>query len=60
MATSTFDKTFIVTDPAAKERVIKVVSSEEKAAPIKTPPYTQEERNRSEALLKQYLSRSKS
>jgi len=58
MATSTFDKSFVIKKAADKERVLKVVNSEEPVRPIRKPPYTQKERDRSVELLKQCLFRS--
>ena len=58
MATSTFDKSFVITNAADKERILKVVNSAEPVRPIKKPPYTQTERDRSVELLKQCLFRS--
>ena len=58
MATSTFDRTFIVSDKSDQERIYRVMNSDKPAAPIKNPPYTQEERDRSAELLRQCLSRS--
>ena len=41
MATSTFDKLFIVTDPKDQQRIWDVIYSDEPAAPINCPPYTE-------------------
>ena len=60
VATSTFDKVFIITDPEDQKRIIDVVSSDKPAQPIKAPLYTQKERERNEELFKQYASRSNS
>lgn len=58
MATSTFDKVFIIDNPEDQKRVLEVVNSNEPVRPIKCSPYTQKERDRSVELLKQYLSHS--
>ena len=57
MATATFDKVFIATKPEDQERIIKVLTSDKPARKVKTPLYTQKERERSEAILKKYFSR---
>ena len=58
MATSTFDKTFVV-KPEEMDRVLKVIRSNEPAKPIKTPPYTVKEKDRGEEALKLFLSHYK-
>ena len=60
MATSTFDKVFIVTDPKERKKVIEIIDSTETAKPPKYPAYTEDDRDRSEELLKQFFSRFKS
>ena len=59
MATATFDRTFVVTDAEAQKKLQKIFSSDKSILPLTCPPFTEEERDRSEALLKQCLSRSK-
>ena len=57
MATSTFDKNFVVTDPDAQKKVIDLLSSDKPVKKISKPSF--EEMERSERLLKQVCSRLK-
>ena len=57
MATSTFDKLFIVTDPKDQQRIWDVIYSDEPAAPINCPPYTEAMREQSVAALRECFAR---
>ena len=59
MATATFDRTFVVEDLEDQERLLKLLNSDSPQMVHAKPPYSQEERKRSEELLRQCLSRSK-
>lgn len=59
MATSSFDREFILTDPESIKRLIEIMESDPPEEPFSLHPYTNTERERSEMLLKQCLSRSK-
>lgn len=55
MATSSFDKTFVVDDPADQRRLLDIMEApvvEDKHVPV----YTQADIDRGESLLRQYLS----
>lgn len=58
MATSSFERKIQLNSPNAIRRFARVMN-QQNAKINKVPAYTTEERNRSEALLKQLLSRSK-
>lgn len=59
MATSTFERKIAFDDENSIRRFNKIMSDKVKSKPISVSPYTQEERNRSEELLRRALSRSK-
>ena len=59
MATSTFDKLFIVTDPKDQQRIWDVIYSDEPAAPINCPPYTDADRKETENFLRQHFFTNK-
>ena len=59
MATETFDKTFVITEPEALKKLYSIMESDKSVTPLARPPFSQAERDRSETLLKQCLSRSK-
>lgn len=59
MATSTFDKEFIVTNPESQKRLRAILESDEPGVPLTMPLYDEAERKRSEELFKYYLSRSR-
>ncbi len=59
MATSTFERKIEITDPEAVARLAKLMSDETPSNPISRRPFAKEERDRSEALLKQCLLRSR-
>ena len=57
MATSTFERKIEITDPEAIKRLIEVMAKEPPEKPLSEHPYTSAERERSEQLLKRFLSR---
>jgi hypothetical protein len=59
MATSTFERKIEVKDPESVKRLISIMEKETDAKPLSEHPYTEKERERSVALLKQCLSRSR-
>jgi len=59
MATSTFDKRMIVTNPKSRERLYKILASEKRDKPINKELFSPSERVRSEQILTRCLSRSK-
>lgn len=58
MATSTFERKIEITSPDALERLAEIMASEPPKYPLSKHPYGTVERERSEELLKQWLSRS--
>ena len=56
MATSSFDKDFILTDEAAIEKFLIIDSDESYRKPIHVRPETEINRKKSEELLKRLLS----
>ncbi len=58
MATSTFERKIEITNPDAIARLTRVMSDETPRNPIYRRPFSREERDRSEALLKQCPLRS--
>ena len=59
MAASTFERKLEITDIASLKKLIKIMESDKPEAPLSDHPYSDTERERSEDLLKQCLSRSK-
>lgn len=59
MATSTFDRKIEITDPDSLQRLIALMEKDVPKRPLSQHPYTASERERSEQLLKQCLSRSR-
>ena len=59
MATETFDKSFVITDPEALKKLHLILESDKPVIPPEKPPFSQSERERSDRLLKQCLSRSR-
>ncbi len=59
MATATFDRTFVITDPESKQKLGKIMNSKEPTKPVSAIPFSEKDRKRSEEVLKQFLSRSK-
>lgn len=60
MATSTFERKIELNDPESLRKLIDIMIAEAPAKPLSKHPFSGEERDRSERLLKQCLSRSKS
>ncbi|MCD7814574.1 MAG: hypothetical protein LUH20_11125 [Lachnospiraceae bacterium] len=58
MATSTFERKIEITDPEALKKLADVMSDDTPGRPLSRHPFTDTERDRSQRLLKQYLSRS--
>lgn len=59
MATSTFERKIEITDPESVKKLISVMMKDAPQKPISTHPYTSAERERSDQLLRQCLSRSR-
>ena len=59
MATSTFERKIEIKDSESLKKLIDVMNSEVISEPLSLHPFSDEERDRSEKLLKQCLSRSK-
>ena len=59
MSTNTFDRRIEITDAKSKENLVRFLESDKPARQLSKPLYTTEERERSESLLRQFLSRSK-
>lgn len=59
MATESFDKTFVVTNPEAIKKVIAIAESETDIDSPSEKVFSQEERERSDILLKHCLSHLK-
>ena len=57
MATSTFERKIELNTPESIKKLAKVMNSEAPMKPLSTHPFSTRERDRSEKLLKQYLSR---
>ncbi|MBR5970605.1 MAG: hypothetical protein IK016_09720 [Lachnospiraceae bacterium] len=51
MATSTFDKSFVIIKPEDQRRILDIIHSDEPAIPIDVPPYSQAERDRAAVLI---------
>lgn len=58
MATSTFERKIEITSPDALERLEKIMASDPPERPLSKHPYGSNERERSEEVLKLWLSRS--
>lgn len=58
MATSTFERKIEISNPDDLKKLVKVMTSEVPDIPLSVHPFTAEERNRSDSLLKQCLSHS--
>ena len=59
MATSTFERKIEITSPDALKRLADITTSDPPQKPLSEHPYGTAERERSEDLLKKWLSRSK-
>lgn len=58
MATSTFERRIEISDDESLKRLFHVIATDAPAKPLSEHPFSEGERNRSERLLKQFLSRS--
>ncbi len=59
MATSTFERKIEINDSDSLRKLVDVMNSADPAKPLSLHPFSDAERDRSEKLLKQCLSRSK-
>lgn len=59
MATSTFERKIEISDPESVKKLFAIMTKEAPQEPLSTHPYTTAERERSDRLLKQCLSRSR-
>ena len=57
MATSTFERKIELNTPESIKKLSDIMKSEVPVKPLSTHPFSTKERDRSETLLKQYLSR---
>lgn len=58
MATSTFERKIEISDPESLKKLAKIMDDGAPGRPLSEHPFSDAERKRGEALLKQYLSRS--
>ena len=58
MATSTFERKIVISDPESLKRLAKVMADNTPKKPISEHPFSNEERKRGEALLKRCPLRS--
>ncbi len=58
MATSTFERKIVISDPSALHRLEKIMADQTPKKPISKHPFSTEDRKRGEALLKQCRLRS--
>ena len=59
MATSTFERKIEISDPESIRKLADVMAKETPDRPLSEHPYTAAERERSDQLLRQCLSRSR-
>ena len=59
MATSTFERKIEVKDPESIRRLISIMEQDVDEKPLSDHPFTEKDRERNVALLKQCLSRSR-
>lgn len=59
MATNTFERKIEISDPESVKKLFAVITKETPQKPLSAHPYTTTERERSDRLLKQCLSRSR-
>lgn len=59
MATSTFERKIEIKEPKYVQRLLTMMKDDRPVIPLSDHPYTEEERERSVELFKQFLSRSK-
>ena len=57
MATNTFERKIELKTPESIKKLVEIMKSETPVKPLSTHPFSEAERDRSEKLLKQYLSR---
>ena len=57
MATNTFERKIEFNTPESIKKLADIMKSEAPVKPLSTHPFSTTERDRSEKLLKQYLSR---
>ena len=60
MATSTFDRDIAIKDPVSVRKFYRILNSGASNKPISKHPYSEDERKRSEDLLRKYISHSNS
>ena len=57
MATNTFERKIELKTPESIKKLVEIMKLEAPVKPLSTHPFSEAERDRSEKLLKQYLSR---
>lgn len=60
MATSTFERKIVIKDPESIKKLIQIMAEDVPKKSLYRHLYTEEDRKRSDELLKQCLSRSRS
>lgn len=58
MATNTFERKIEITDTESLKKLVKLMASESPKQPLSNHPFSTADRDRSEDLLKQFLSHS--
>ena len=58
MATSTFDRRIEITDPESLKKLAELMAADAPKIPLSEHPFSDAERDRSERLLRQFLSHS--
>lgn len=59
MSTSTFDRKIEISDPESVMKLVAVMAKDAPKKPLSEHPYTADERERSDKLLRRCLSRSR-
>lgn len=59
MATETFDRRIEIRDPESIKKLVQIIEEEAPTKVLSDTPFSTIERDRSERLLKKFLSRSK-
>ena len=59
MATSTFERRIVISEAEAQQKLKEILESEAPARKLSKPSFSGAERERSEELLRRYLSHSK-
>ena len=59
MATNTFERKIEISDPESVKKILTIMTKEKSQEPLTTHPNTKAQRERSNQLLKQCLSRSR-